>query len=197
DGALSLAADKPKAFTQRHFELVQTFADQAVIAIENVRLFDEVQARTREVEEALAQQTATADVLKVISRSAFDLQTVLDTLAASAAGLIGANFAVMYLRHGDSIRPDATFGCAPELVEFLQKNPQKPGRETAAGRVFLTGELQNIADVLADPAYAYGDAPLLGNFRALLGVPLFRDHKVEGSFTLGREQPGAFTERQI
>ena len=168
-----------------------------MIAIENVRLFDEVQARTRELEELLQQQTATADVLKVISRSAFDLQTVLDTLAASAAALIGANFAVMNLKRGDVIRPEATFGSTPELVEFLAKTPQRPGRRTVAGRVLITGEVQNIRDVLDDPEYDFGDAPQLGKFRALLGVPLFRDHKVEGSFTLGREQPGAFAQRQI
>jgi two-component system, NtrC family, sensor kinase len=197
DGVFALMRPQPGAFTPRQIEMARAFADQAVIAIENARLFNEVQARTRDVEEALKQQTATADVLKVISRSAFDLQTVLDTLASSAAGLIGANFAVMYLRHGDAITPDATFGCPPELVEFLANNPQRPGRETVAGRVFLHGQVQTVPDVLEDPEYVYGDAPRLGNFRALLGVPLFRDGKVDGSFTLGRSQPGPFTQRQI
>jgi two-component system NtrC family sensor kinase len=196
-GAFVLARADPGAFTERHIQIVQTFADQAVIAIENVRLFDEVQARTRDLTEALQQQTATADVLKVISRSAFDLQTVLDTLVASAAALIGANFAVMNLRRDSGIRAEATFGCPPELVQFLAEHPQKAGRETAAGRVFLSGEVHNIPDALADPEYEYGNAPQLGNFRALLGVPLFRDGKVEGSFTLGRAQPGPFTRRQI
>ncbi|HEY1887000.1 MAG TPA: GAF domain-containing protein, partial [Roseiarcus sp.] len=197
EGVLVIARTEPGAFSSRQIELVETFADQAVIAIENARLFDEVQAKTRDLEEALGQQTATADVLKVISRSAFDLQTVLDTLAASAAALIGANFAVMNLKGGDVIRPEATFGSTPELAAFLAKTPQKPGRKTIAGRVFMSGEVQNIPDVLDDPEYDFGDAPQLGNFRALLGVPLFRDHSVEGSFTLGREQPGAFTQRQI
>ena len=189
-GVIVLGRRRVEAFTARQIELVESFADQAVIAISNVGLFNETQ-------ESLAQQTATADVLKVISRSAFDLQTVLDTLAASAAGLIGANFAVMYLKRGDSIRPDATFGCPPELIEFLVNNPQRPGRETVAGRVFLHAEVQTIPDVLADQEYVYGDAPRLGNFRALLGVPMFRDGEVEGSFTLGRAQPGPFTQRQV
>ena len=136
-------------------------------------------------------------MLKVISRSAFDLQTVLDTLASSAAGLIGANFVAMYLRRGDVIHPDATYGASPEMVRYMREHPQRPGRETAAGRVFQTGEVQNISDVLADPNYDYGEGPRLGNFRALLGVPMVRDGKVEGSFTLGRAQPGPFTQRQI
>ncbi|HEY1452807.1 MAG TPA: GAF domain-containing protein, partial [Roseiarcus sp.] len=196
-GAIALVRLEPRPFTARQIALLQTFAEQAVIAINNVRLFDEVEARTREVEEALAQQTATADVLKVISRSAFDLQTVLDTLAASAAGLIGANFVAMYLRRGDVIRADATFGASPEMIRYMSEHPQRPGRETAAGRVFQTGEVQNIPDVLADPDYEYGVGPRLANFRALLGVPMVRDGKVEGSFTLGRSQPGLFTRRQI
>ena len=196
-GAFALGRAEPIAFTQRQVELVTTFADQAVIAIENVRLFDEVQAKTRDLEESLQQQTATADVLKVISRSAFDLQTVLDTLASSATGLIGADFAVMYLRRDDGIRAEATFGCAPELVQYLADHPQKPGRKTLAGRVFMSGEVHNIPDVLADPEYDFGAAPKVGNFRALLGAPMFRDGKVEGSFTLGRREPGSFTQRQI
>ena len=196
-GVFALMRTEVRPFNEKQIELVQTFADQAVIAIENARLFEEVQARTRDLSEALQQQTATADVLKVISRSAFDLRAVLDTLASSAAGLIGANFAVMYLKRGASIVPEATFGCPPELVDFLLNNPQKPGRETIAGRVFLHGQVQTIPDVLADEEYSYGDAPRLGNFRALLGAPLFRDGNVEGSFTLGRSQPGPFTQRQI
>ena len=196
-GAIALVRLEPRPFTARQVALLQTFAEQAVIAINNVRLFDEVQARTRQVEEALAQQTATADVLKVISRSAFDLQTVLDTLAASAAGLLGANFAAMYLKRGDVIRADATFGASPGMVRFMNEHPQSPGRKTIAGRVFQTGEVQNVPDVREDPEYDYGEAPRLANFRALLGVPMFRDGKVEGSFTLGRAQPGPFTRRQI
>jgi GAF domain-containing protein len=196
-GAFALGRGEPVPFTERQVELVTTFADQAVIAIENVRLFDEVQAKTRDLAEALQQQTATADVLKVISRSAFDLQTVLDTLASSAAGLIGADFAVMNLRRDDAIRVEATFGCAPEFVQYLADHAQKPGRKTLAGRVFMSGEVQKIPDVLADPEYDFGAAPKIGNFRALLGVPMFRDGKVEGSFTLGRREPGPFTQRQI
>ena len=196
-GVIGLRRAEPVAFSEGQIELLKTFADQAVIAIENVRLFDEVQAKTRDLEESLQQQTATADVLKVISRSAFDLQTVLDTLALSAAGLIGADFAVMNLRRDDAIRVEATFGCAPEFVQYLADHAQKPGRKTLAGRVFMSGEVHNTPDVLADPEYDFGAAPQVGNFRALLGVPIFRDGKVEGSFTLARREPGPFTQRQI
>jgi GAF domain-containing protein len=171
EGAFALMRPEPGAFTDRQIELLKTFADQAMIAIENARLFEEVQAKTRDLAEALAQQTATADVLKVISRSAFDLQTVLDTLAQSAASLFGANFAVMYLKRGDVIRADAAYGASSEMMSYMRGHPQTPGRETAAGRVFQTGEVQNIPDVQADPDYDYGEAPRLGNFRALLGVP--------------------------
>ena len=196
-GVLALMRTEVRPFNARQIELVQTFADQAVIAIENARLFNEVQAKTRDLEESLQQQTATADVLKVISRSAFELQTVLDTLASSAAGLIVADFAVMNLRRDDAIRVEATFGCAPEFVQYLADHAQEPGRKTLAGRVFMSGEVQNIPDVLADPEYDFGAAPKVGSFRALLGVPMFRDGKVEGSFTLGRKEPGPFTQRQI
>ena len=196
-GSIVVSRMPARPFSEKEIALAQSFADQAAIAIQNARMFDEVQARTRDVEEALAQQTATADVLKVISRSAFDLQAVLDTLASSAAGLIGANFVAMYLRRGDVIRADATYGASPEMVRYMGEHPQRPGRETAAGRVFQTGEVQNIPDVLTDPNYDYGEGPRLGNFRALLGVPMARDGKVEGSFTLGRAQPGPFTQRQI
>ena len=196
-GVIGLRRSEPVPFSEGQIELLKTFSDQAVIAIENARLFDEVQARTRDLDESLQQQTATADVLKVISRSAFDLQAVLDTLASSAAGLIGADFAVTYLRRDDAIRAAATFGCAPELVQYLADHPQKPGRKTLAGRVFMSGEVQHIPDVLADPEYDFGAAPKVGNFRALLGAPMFRDGKVEGSFTLGRKEPGPFSQRQI
>ena len=121
EGAILLTRREPGRFSARAIELAQTFADQAVIAIENVRLFEEVQARTRDLSEALRQQTATADVLKVISRSAFDLQAVLDTLVQSAAKLCDAEQACVFQRDGDLYRWVSNFGFSSELVAYARR----------------------------------------------------------------------------
>jgi GAF domain-containing protein/two-component sensor histidine kinase len=197
-GVFVLARPTPGPFTERQIELVKTFADQAVIAIENVRLFDEVQARTRDLSEALQLQTATADVLKVISRSAFDLDAVLKTLADSARSLGGGEgSALVSLRDGEVARLRAESGCTPEHREYVAAHPFRPGRETTTGRVLMTGEAAHIPDVLADSDYDYGAGPQIGNFRAVLAVPLIRDGRVDGVFSLNRPEPGAFTPRQI
>ena len=197
EGAIVLTRLEPGAFPKRQIEILQTFADQAVIAIENARLFDEVQAKTRDLEESLQQQTATADVLKVISRSAFDLQAVLTTLAESARELCGASFVTLFMRDGEEMRLRAELGCTPEIVAFLRAHPIRAGRETFTGRVMLSGEAVHLPDVLADPEYDFGDAPRIGNYRALLGVPLLRDGQVEGVFALARPEPAPYTARQI
>ncbi len=197
EGAIVLNKREPGPFSARQIELVKTFADQAVIAIENVRLFDEVQAKTRDLEEALAQQTATADVLRVISRSAFDLDAVLKTLTDSARSLSGAAKAAVFVRDGEAMRICAESGFSPALIEYAQAHPIRAGRETFTGRAALSGEVVHIPDVLADPDYDYGEAPRLGDYRAGIGVPLLRAGRVEGVFALMRPQPGAFTPRQI
>ena len=140
-------------FNEREIELVTTFADQAVIAIENVRLFDEVQARTAELSESLKQQTATADVLKAISRSTFDLQPVLDTLVESAARLCDADKGVIFKRDGDEYRWSANYGNPPELEAFARANPFVPGRYSVTSRVALEAKAIHVTDVLADPEY--------------------------------------------
>ena len=196
-GVFVLGRPTPGPFTERQIELVKTFADQAVIAIENVRLFDEVQAKTRDLEEALQQQTATSNVLQVISRSAFDLQAVLTTLAESARDLCGASFVTLSLREGDAMRLRAESGCTPEIVQFMDAHPIRAGRETFTGRVMLSGEAVHLPDVCADPEYDFGEGPRIGNYRALLAAPLLREGRVEGVFALARPDPVPFTERQI
>ena len=196
EGALVLVRTQPGDFDHRQIELVKTFADQAVIAIENVRLFDEVQARTRDLSVSLQQQTATAEVLKVISRSAFDLQAVFDTLISSAVELSGAFNGTICLREGEGYRYLATAGIQGDFREFLLEHPPTPGRGSAAGRVLLSGNVESIPDVVEDPEYvvpAFG----MNKTRSVLGVPLLRNDKVEGALVLARVQPGPFTGRQV
>jgi signal transduction histidine kinase len=196
-GVIGLRRADAVPFSEGQIELLKTFSDQAVIAIENARLFDEVQAKTRDLEESLQQQTATADVLKVISRSAFDLQAVLTTLADSARDLCGATFATVNIRDGDVMRLQAHSGLASEAVDFLRAHPIREGRETNTGLVMLTGRMAHRPDVLADAEYDFGAGPEIVNYRAVLAVPLLRDGRVEGVFNLARAEPGPFTPRQI
>jgi GAF domain-containing protein len=195
-GVLTVVRNEARAFTDKQIELVETFADQAVIAIENVRLFDEVQARTDDLSESLQQQTATADVLKVISRSTFDLQAVLDTLVESAARLCDAEQNVIFIRDGNIYRIAARHGMPPELEEYAKQHPISPGRNTLTGRVALESKVVHIPDVLADPEYNYGAQPF-GGYRAMLGVPLLREGSCIGVMTITRKRPQPFTTKQI
>ena len=168
-----------------------------MIAIENVRLFEEVQARTRDLQESLQQQTATADVLKVISRSAFDLQTVLETLTRSAVELSGAMRGAIFLRDGDLFRfRAASSDLYPEWIQFLRDHPQKAGRNSAIARSVANRQTICVPDVLADPEIEM-PATSLASIRAVLAVPLVRDGKVEGVMVLSRPNPGPFNARQI
>jgi two-component system NtrC family sensor kinase len=196
-GLFILGRDHVGQFSPRHVELVQTFADQAVIAIENVRLFDEVQAKTSDLEESLQQQIATADVLKVISRSAFDLQTVLEALARSTVELSSARRGTVFLRDGDVFRFRAA--SHPDLnedwIRFMKDNPQQAGRHSTIGRAIASARSVCTPDVEADPEIRM--PTYLAGIRAVLAVPLLRDGKVEGVMALSRQEPGEFTARQI
>ena len=150
-GVIVLARQRVEPFTKKQIELVQTFADQAVIAIENVRLFEEVQARTRDLSESLQQQTATADVLKVISRSVSELQPVLDTLVETAAHLCNAEMAFILRREGEVYRLAANFGHSPEYDAFVKTLSISPGRGTVTGRTALEGRVVHIEDITTDP----------------------------------------------
>ncbi len=196
-GAITIFRQEVRPFTDKQIALVENFTKQAVIAIENTRLLKELRERTDDLTESLQQQTATADVLKVISRSAFDLKSVLTTLAESAKSLCGASFGVIFLRDGDVLRHQAESGCPPALIEFLNDHPIRRSRETFTGRVFMDGKVAHLPDVLTDPDYNFGAGPELGGYRAALAVPLMRDGAVEGVLSLARPEPGPFTSRQI
>ncbi len=199
EGAIVLTRLEPGAYPQRQIEILQTFADQAVIAIENVRLFEEVQARTRDLSEALQLQTATSEVLKVISRSAFDLQAVFDTLIASAVELCSAFSGSICVRDGEVFRytGSAGVGATPILHDYLANHPATPGRGTMVGRVLLSGKVEHIRDRFEDKEYAVPTAAFGNMSRAFLGVPLLGKAGIEGALVLTREEPGLFADRQV
>src|ERR1700730_3855316 len=196
-GVITLARDRVQPFTDRQIELVRTFADQAVIAIENARLLTELQARTRDLEESLEYQTATSDVLNVISRSTADVQPVLNTVMETAARLCGADTANITIREGEVYRHVAsTFSAAePEYWAIQRQRRIVPGRDSIAGRVALEGRVVHVADISADPDYAHRETIAAG-LRTALGVPLLREGEVLGSLHLWLNQVEPVTERQ-
>jgi GAF domain-containing protein len=189
-GVIFVAKKVPQPFTAKQIELVTTFADQALIAIENSRLLSELR-------EALQQQTATADVLKVISRSTFNIQGVLNTLVYSAASLCQAENVQIFLRDGDVYRLEAYNGFSPEYQEYVRQHPIRPGRGTLVARTALEGARVHIPDVLVDPEYTWHEGQRLAGFRAMLGVPLLREGSCVGVMAMTRATPRPFTNRQI
>jgi GAF domain-containing protein len=196
-GAIAVARANAGSFPKRQIVLLQAFADQAVIAIKNVRLFDEVQARTRDLTESLQQQTATADVLKVISRSTFDLQVVLDTLVESAARLCEADSASIHRPVGGSYPYVASYGLTREYDKYMRERPLVPGRGTVLGRAITELKPIQIDDVTADPEYTLIEARKIGGFRTVLGVPLLREGAPIGIIMLTRNMVRPFTDKQI
>jgi GAF domain-containing protein len=196
-GLLALTRCEVRPFTEKQIELVSTFADQAVIAIENVRLFEEIQARTRELSEALEHQTATGEVLSVISRSPTDAQPVFDAIVESAARLCGALFSIVWLYDGEILQVAATHNFTPEVLNKLFKTyPKRPDRSTAAGRAVLDGKIAHLPDLLGDPEYSH-ELALAGNWRASFAVPMLRDGKPVGAISLAKAEPVPFSEREI
>jgi signal transduction histidine kinase len=196
-GVISLPKTRVEPFTDKQIALVETFADQAAIAIENVRLFEAEQARTRELTESLQQQTATADVLKVISRSVFELQPVLDTLVATAARLCNAEMAFIFRRHGEVYRLAANCGFPPAYEAFLKGVALSPSRTTVTGRAALEGHPVHVVDILADPEYDMPETYGLGKSRTMLSVPLLREKVPIGMITVARQRVEPFTDKQV
>ena len=189
-GVISIYRQEVKPFSDKQIELVTNFAAQAVIAIENTRLLNELR-------ELLQQQTATADVLKVISRSTFDLQKVLQTLVQSAARLCDADSATITReKNGVFYRAEA-YGFSREFMDYMKDLPIKPERGYASGRALLEGRVIYVADVLADPEYTWAEAQRLGNYRTILCVPMLREGIPIGVLILTRTEVRPFTDKQI
>ena len=197
EGVFGLQGREPGAFTQRQIELVRTFADQAVIAIENARLFNEVQAKTRDLEESLQQQTATADVLKVISRSAFDLQAVLHTLVESAAKLCDADKATITRQIDGVFYRAESYGLSEEFMGQVRNIPVAPERGSITGRVMLEGKAIQVEDVEADPEYWPKNFARPGELRTGLGIPMMRNGAPIGVLALMRVEVRPFNAKQI
>src|SRR5262249_11168600 len=198
-GAVTVAKAEPKPFSDRQVQLLNSFADQALIAIENVRLFDDVQKRTQELTKSLQQQTATADVLKVISRATFDLPKVLNTLVESAAGLCEADAGAIFRPTGNdsSYYLAASYRHTSEYDDYQKNMTFAPGRGGVIGRGLLEGKSVQIPDVLADPEYTFREIARVGDYRTIVGVPLLREGVPIGVFALQRAAVRPFTEAQI
>jgi signal transduction histidine kinase len=197
-GVLSVSKSVPLPFTDSQIALLQTFADQAVIAIENVRLFKELEARNAELTDTLARQTATGDVLRAISRAQTDAQPVFDIIAESAQRLCGAGYGQVALYDGALLHMTAFHNVNPEGVDALRRRfPAPVDRGSAMGRALQMRSVVQIPDVVEDPAYAFkGELQTMG-FRSLLVVPMLRKDEPIGAIAVGRRERGAFPNEQV
>src|SRR5262249_8300840 len=189
-GVIEIYRQEVRPFTGKQIALLTNFATQAVIAIENTRLLNELR-------ESLQQQTATADVLKVISRSTLNLKSVLQTLVESAARLCEADKATITRQTGGVVFPAQSSRYSPECLAHVRAVPMVPKRGTIMGRALLEGRVVQVPDVTADPEYTWPEAQKLGGFRTVLGVPMLRDGIAIGVLALARSEVRPFTDKQI
>jgi GAF domain-containing protein len=202
-GTLVVGRTEPRPFSPKQIELLETFADQAVIAIENVRLFDEVQARTRELSEALEQQTATSEVLGVISTSPDDLQAVFETILANAVRLCDAKFGALPLCEGDAFRIRALHNAPTPFADFVRRGPLRPGPDVPLGRAARTKQVVQCADITKEQFYIEQRDPVavagaeLGGYRTVLAVPMLKESELIGAIVIFRQEVRPFTDKQI
>ena len=189
-GVINIFRQEVRPFTDKQIELLTNFAAQAVIAIENTRLL-------RELRESLQRQTATADVLKIISRSSVDLETVLDTLVDTVARLCRADQATMFRRRDDKYHLVAAHGLSAEAREFVLTHPVTADRGTLSGRVTLERRAVHVPNVLEDPEYTYREGQKVVGYRTLLGIPLLREETLIGIFSINRTRVEPFTDKEI
>jgi GAF domain-containing protein/DNA-binding response OmpR family regulator/HPt (histidine-containing phosphotransfer) domain-containing protein len=196
-GCMSVLRFEPHPFDNREITLLETFARQAAIAVANTNLFHELQDRNRELAKALERETATSEILRVISQSPTNLQPVLETIVANAAQLSGAMIAGIHQVHNDHLDLAADFGTASALREYLRRYPPQLTNDTASGRAALSRQVVYVPDVLADPQYARTDLPQVFGFRSSLSVPLVRENELLGVLSLIHPHADSFTPDQI